>query len=159
MDTCRWLAAALALALIAGGQLPSPPAAADEPQGEPAEVQADPWEAPAPEPAEPAPAAEEAPMAEPAPTAEVAPMVEPAEAVPGNLAGTTEVETFDGRLARDDWGDRRPWRYGTQHLFPFTRGMQDAGIPPAARWPLYLFSVPFDVAHAPLGALAGLYGD
>ena len=79
--------------------------------------------------------------------------------VPEDAALATEPEVFTGVLARQDWHERRPWRYGTQNLFQLTRGMEDAGVPPWGRWPLYVISVPLDVAHLPLGALAGLYGD
>ena len=67
-------------------------------------------------------------------------------------------EPFDDRTAIEDWNDRRGWSYGTDQLMPLTRGMDDAGIPPAARWPLYLFTVPFDLMQLPLAAIAGLYG-
>lgn len=66
---------------------------------------------------------------------------------------------YDGEIAIRDWQDRRPWRYGTWNLFPLTRGMDDAGLPLAARIPLYLFTLPFDLAQLPLAAIGGLYGD
>lgn len=64
----------------------------------------------------------------------------------------------DGHAAIDDWNQRRGWRYGTEMLFPFSRGMDDAGIPRPAQWPLYLATVPLDAALLPLGLLAGLFG-
>ena len=67
-------------------------------------------------------------------------------------------EPFDDRTAIEDWNDRRGWSYGTDQLMPLTRGMSDAGIPRAARWPLYLFTVPFDLVQLPIAAIAGLYG-
>jgi hypothetical protein len=66
---------------------------------------------------------------------------------------------FTGRVAREDWQSRRPWHYGTQQLFPLTRGMAEAGIPAPLRWPLYPFTVAFDTGNAVFGAIAGLYGN
>jgi len=71
--------------------------------------------------------------------------------------GMTEGEP--GLTAREDWQRRRKWRYGTQSLLPLTRGMKEAGIPEGARWPLYVFTVPFDTGQAFFGAIGGLYGD
>ena len=148
MLTTRWPACAALALLLAVGL----PAAADTDLAEPIEaetVDAQAGGVPAEVEAE---AAEAAPMLdEPVPTE--------APPVPEAAALATEPDPFTGELAREDWCERRPWAYGTQHLFPLTRGMDDAGVPPWGRWPLYLFTVPFDVAHAPLGAVAGLYGD
>jgi hypothetical protein len=146
MISTKLPAAALGLALLACLPLA---AAADTAPGEPVDTQAASAEADAQAAAE---AAEAAPMLD-------EPVPSDAPPVPEDPALAAESELFTGVLAREDWRDRRPWRYGTQHLFPLTRGMEDAGIPPWGRWPLYLFSVPLDAAHAPLGALAGLYGD
>jgi hypothetical protein len=126
-----WLCAATCLAA-------SVPARGDEAAGEAVEL-------PAPEAA----AAEQAAAGvEPYPLAgaELGRYAVPSEDTPG----LTPVE---------DWYERRPWRYGAQNLFPLTRGMDDAGIPKALRWPLYVFTVPFDTGHLFFGALGGLYGD
>ena len=66
---------------------------------------------------------------------------------------------FTGELARADWNRRRPWGYGSQQLYPLTRGMEDAGIPPLARWPLYPFTAIFDTGNLVFGAIGGLWGD
>jgi hypothetical protein len=60
--------------------------------------------------------------------------------------------------AVEDWQDRRHWRYGTQNFFSLTRGMDDAGIPRWAQYPLYLLTVPFDLAQSPFAAIGGLFG-
>jgi hypothetical protein len=148
MLASRWSACAALALLLAVGL----PAAADTDPAEPIEaetVDAQAGGVPAEVEAE---AAEAAPMLDEPIATDVPP-------VPEDAALATEPDPFTGRLAREDWSERRPWRYGTQHLFPLTRGMDDAGVPSWGRWPLYLFTVPFDVAHAPLGAVAGLYGD
>ncbi len=64
----------------------------------------------------------------------------------------------DGRAAIDAWDDVRGYRYGTDYLFPFTRGMDDAGIRGWARYPAAVLTVPLDVALLPVGAIAGLWG-
>jgi hypothetical protein len=128
-----------ATCLLAASSLAAPHAArADEASAEGVEV-------PAPEPAAPEAAA---PGVQPYPLAgeELGRYALP----PAESAGLTPEQ---------DWQQRRPWRYGTQNLFPLTRGMAEAGIPSVARWPLYLFTVPFDTGHLFFGALGGLYGD
>lgn len=72
---------------------------------------------------------------------------------------TPPSEPFTGEVARHDWQARRPWGYGTQQLYPLTRGMADAGIPAWARWPLYPFTVAFDTGNLVFGAIGGLFGD
>jgi hypothetical protein len=52
----------------------------------------------------------------------------------------------------------RRWRYGTDYLLPLSRGLADAGVPPALRPVALVFTIPLDLAHLPLGALAGLFG-
>jgi hypothetical protein len=67
--------------------------------------------------------------------------------------------TADFESAEADWEGRRHWRYGTQHLFGLTRGMEDAGVPRLARPFLYVVTVPFDTVQLPLAAISGLFGD
>jgi hypothetical protein len=69
---------------------------------------------------------------------------------PGESRASTEA---------GDREDRREWRYDTYYLFPLTRHMDEAGIPPACRIPLYPFTVAFDLFQLPFGAIAGLFGD
>lgn len=88
----------------------------------------------------------------------------PAAELPQETAAALQREPLEGqpltgRAAREDWQSRRPWHYGTQQLFPLTRGMAEAGIPAPARWPLYPFTVAFDTGNAVFGAIAGLFGD
>lgn len=64
----------------------------------------------------------------------------------------------DASIAIDDWNSRRPWRYSTEYLMQLSRGMEEAGIPRTARWPLYVLTVPADLALLPVGAIAGLFG-
>jgi hypothetical protein len=78
---------------------------------------------------------------------------EPATAPPA--ANPTE----DFESAEAEWKDRRRWRYGTQHFFGLSRGMEDAGVPRLARPFLYVLTVPFDTAQLPIAAISGLFGD
>lgn len=91
-----------------------------------------------------------------------------AEPVPVPQAATGEFtpvsdrvrpESFDDHVAIEDWNAQRQWSYGTDRLMPLTRGLPETGLPPAARWPLYLFTVPFDLVQLPFAAIAGLYGN
>ena len=75
------------------------------------------------------------------------------------MGAQAEPEPFDDHVAIADWNARQKWSYGTDQLMPLTRGMAAAGIPPAARWPLYLFTVPFDLAQLPIAAIGALYGN
>jgi hypothetical protein len=87
------------------------------------------------------------------PDAPVPEVTAPAEAAP--LPPHTH---YDGRSAIDAWDDTRGYRYGTEMLFPFTRGMEDAGIRGWARWPMGILTIPLDVALLPTGLIAGLWG-
>jgi len=129
--SARSLAVLLALSIV--GAAIAPATRADEAPSTPIETPREP---------EPLEAGAEPAPSEPSP-----------EALPPFPAGG-----YDGEIAIRDWQDRRPWRYGTWNLFPLTRGMDDAGLPLAARIPLYLFTVPFDLAQLPLAAIGGLYG-
>lgn len=72
---------------------------------------------------------------------------------------SAEAQPFTGAAAREDWQDRRPWGYGTQQLYPLTRGMADAGIPAPARWPLYPLTALLDTGNLAFSAIGALYGD
>lgn len=87
----------------------------------------------------------------------------PAETAPtpgaNSLAASlTPHEASDGREAIDAWDDARGLRYGTGMFFPFTRGMEDAGIRGWARYPAAVVTVPLDVALLPVGLVAGFWG-
>ena len=90
-----------------------------------------------------------------------APEVEvPQQATVSEIAkASVEVQPFTGAAARADWQDRRSWGYGTQQLYPLTRGMQDATIPTWLRWPLYPFTALLDTGNLAFSAIGALYGD
>ncbi|MDP6243424.1 MAG: hypothetical protein QF462_08850 [Myxococcota bacterium] len=79
--------------------------------------------------------------------------------VPMPMSSPHDPEPFDDHIAIEDWDAQRHWSYGTDRLMPLTRGMEDAGIPRAARCPLYLFTVPFDLIQLPFAVIGGLYGN
>ena len=72
---------------------------------------------------------------------------------------SVKAQPFTGGSARGDWQGRRSWGYGTQQLYPLTRGMQDAGIPTWLRWPLYPFTALLDTGNLAFSAIGALYGD
>ena len=82
----------------------------------------------------------------------------PAELEPAPAPPVADA-TGDFESAEADWEDRRHWRYGTQHFFGLSRGMEDAGVPRLARPFLYVLTVPFDTIHLPIAAISGLFGD
>lgn len=89
---------------------------------------------------------------------------QPAQEVRTVLSPTASdrSDTWNGRPgeeAIEDWSDRTPWGYGTDYLLPLTRGMEDAGVPLWGRVPLYLVTVPYDLAQLVPGAIGGLWGD
>lgn len=94
----------------------------------------------------------------PAPEVELPQAAEPA-GDPAVEGVGDEPQPFTGIPAREDWQSRRTWGYGTQNLYPLTRGMEDAGIPHWARWPLYPFTAVFDTGNLAFGAIGGLYGN
>ena len=93
----------------------------------------------------------------PAPEVEIPAPEEPAPSASRPAAG--EDEAFTGAAARRDWNDRHRWHYGTQNLYPLTRGLGETGIPAWARWPLYPFTAVLDTGNLVFGAIGGLYGD
>lgn len=80
------------------------------------------------------------------------------EAVTPTPAEPQPYTVYDGRSAIDAWDDTRGIRYGTHRLFPFTRGMKDAGITGWARWPMGILTLPLDLVFLPAGIVAGLWG-
>jgi hypothetical protein len=115
---------------------------ADEPA--PAPIESPPGEAAA---AEEVPAGEELGAPEPRDAL--------SEAMP-DVYGEGHMQGFAEGI--EHWQDQRPWRYGTQYLFPLTRGMDDAGIHGWVRFPVGALTVVLDTAHLPFGAVAGLFG-
>lgn len=77
------------------------------------------------------------------------------EAMP-EVYGEGEEAGLEGDV--ENWQDRRRWHYGTQYLFPLTRGMEDAGITGWVRYPVGVCTVVFDTLYLPFGAVAGLFG-
>ena len=47
--------------------------------------------------------------------------------------------------------------YTTDYLFAITRSVTSSALVPAARVPLFLFTVPLDVAFLPIEAIAGFF--
>jgi hypothetical protein len=91
------------------------------------------------------------------------PAPDAAESEPATPAAVTDLpsapyEASDGRAAIHAWDDARGWRYGTDMIFPFTRGLDDLGITGWTVLPAGLVTVPLDLICLPTGLIAGLYG-
>ena len=69
------------------------------------------------------------------------------------------LPTDDGLTPEEAWDDEHGWRYGTDYLFPLTRGGGEAGLPTWGRIVLSPITVALDTGMLPFGALAGLFGD
>lgn len=67
--------------------------------------------------------------------------------------------TDDGPTPEEAWDDEHGWRYGTDYLFPLTRGGGEAGLPTWGRIVLSPITIALDTGLLPFGALAGLFGD
>jgi len=65
----------------------------------------------------------------------------------------------EGPTPEEAWDTGHGWRYGTDYLFPLTRGADEAGLPPWGRIVLSPITVALDLGMLPIGALAGLFGD
>lgn len=50
-----------------------------------------------------------------------------------------------------------PQVYTGQYLFSLTRGVSDSTLHPAAKAPMYLFTVPLDIVFLPFTAIAGFF--
>ena len=73
-------------------------------------------------------------------------------AVPGDFSSPPT------QSGMDHWNEQNPWRYGTDYLFPLTRGLDDSGLSGFLQPVAMVFTVPFDLVNLPLGAVAGLFG-
>jgi hypothetical protein len=63
-----------------------------------------------------------------------------------------------GEIAIEDWQRQNPYGYGTDVIFPLTRGVRDADLELWAKIPVYPVAAIFDVIQLPIGALGGLWG-
>ena len=51
-----------------------------------------------------------------------------------------------------------PDAYNNDYLFAMTRGVRDAAIAPAGKVPLYVLTIPLDIALLPFALIGGLFG-
>ncbi len=51
------------------------------------------------------------------------------------------------------------WAYGTQYIFPLTRGLEYEGVPEWGRYALLPVTVALDIVQLPAGLVGGLFGD
>lgn len=53
--------------------------------------------------------------------------------------------------------EEKSW-YNGSYIFGMTRGLADSTIHPAAKGPLFLFTVPLDFAFLPFAVIGGMFG-
>lgn len=75
-----------------------------------------------------------------------------------NVAKAGEFSVAPEASANDLWNDQNPWRYGTDYIFPLTRGLDETGLPDTLQSAAMILTVPLDVANLPFGVVAGLFG-
>jgi hypothetical protein len=73
--------------------------------------------------------------------------------------GVAPEPTDEGPTPQEAWSDSRHWRYGTDYLFPLTRGGDETGMPTWGRILASPVTVAIDAALLPFGLIAGLFGD
>ncbi|MEZ4333759.1 MAG: hypothetical protein R3F35_18545 [Myxococcota bacterium] len=133
------------LLIAIGGSLAAPPARTAEPAIDPA-----------------AGAAVAAAPAEAAPSSAVAPT-----AASGTLllaqSGGTEPRELEPRYPAPPPGDPGPYSeegpgYNSDYIFGITRSLARSTMVPAAKAPLFLFTVPLDLAFLPFELIGGFFG-
>lgn len=68
----------------------------------------------------------------------------------GSTAGQTSLVDYE---QAQDTGV-----YNTDYLFALSRGLGDSSLHPAAKVPLFIFTVPLDLALLPFAAIGGFFG-
>lgn len=51
------------------------------------------------------------------------------------------------------------WSYNTDYIYSISRALRDSSLPPAAKVPLFIPSIPLDTALLPIALIAGLFGN
>ena len=71
----------------------------------------------------------------------------------GNAKGSRPLEPRYQPLEPEP----KSW-YNGSYIFGMTRGLADSTIAPAAKGPLFLFTVPLDIAFLPFAVIGGMFG-
>jgi hypothetical protein len=105
--------------------------------------------------------------------AEIEPLVgDPSEVVEASAAADATARALElpqasdpvdfsvapAESAMDHWWTQNPWHYDMESLFPLTRGLEESGLPGGAQPVAMVLTIPLDIAQAPLGLIAGLFG-
>ncbi len=75
------------------------------------------------------------------------------EADPAPKAGTGKLEARYSPREPEE----KSW-YNTDYLFGMTRGVTGSTLHPAVKLPLFVLTVPLDLAFLPFAAIGGLFG-
>jgi len=95
--------------------------------------------------------------------ASAAPGVDAARAEPGPAAAIVVAQagtSGDGRLEPryQPVPPEEESFYNSNYLFSLTRGVSDSTLHPAAKAPMYLFTIPLDIVLLPATLIGGLFG-
>lgn len=71
-------------------------------------------------------------------------------------AGGTEPRDLEPRY-KPVPPPEKSW-YNSSYIFGMTRGLANSTIHPAAKAPLFLFTVPLDLVFFPFASIGGLFG-
>lgn len=83
---------------------------------------------------------------------ETAPAETPSPLLLAQNSGSSGGSLADFEKAQDTGG------YNSDYLFALTRGLANSTMHPAGKVPLFIFTLPLDVAFSPFAAIAGLFG-
>lgn len=76
--------------------------------------------------------------------------------VVAQAAGTTEEGRLQPRYQPEPPQEKSS--YNNEYLFSLTRGVADSTLHPAAKAPMYLFTVPLDIVLLPATLIGGFFG-
>ncbi|MEW6443312.1 MAG: hypothetical protein AB1640_20440 [bacterium] len=78
----------------------------------------------------------------------------------GDSSQGSEVRTVpsQGPSLAETEREEAGWSYNTDYVFAVSRAVRDSTIAPAGKVPLFILSIPVDVALLPFSLLAGLFG-
>lgn len=79
-----------------------------------------------------------------------------ADLVVAQAAGTTEEGRLQPRYQPEPPQEKSS--YNNAYLFSLTRGVADSTLHPAAKAPMYLFTVPLDIVLLPATLIGGFFG-
>ena len=74
-------------------------------------------------------------------------------------SGTRTIESGPSLSDMERESASGGWSYNSEYIFGISKAVRDSSMPPGAKVPVYVFSLPLDVVLLPFSALAGLLGE